>query len=479
MPRWAKQSGPGGNRTLRLGILLLAISLLMGANRAWPDELGTVLVSKLNVRAGPGRQFPVLTQLSKGAQVRIAGRENGWLKINQEGSTGYILDQGALVQVAMTAAAPDPASLPGLPELKEAGLAAEDVRKQFEASKAELAATEHREREVIKSLNAAQEELDLARKQVREAEAALAELRTEIERIEQDCADLAKEIDVNEAYASQRLVALYKLNWVGRIEVLATAESFFDVVSRQAALSRILNHDEALLEKLHKEQRTQEILLEQLNARQSEKRSLELTLTARIAQLKTEHDRRGTLLEKVRTQKSLAHLAMLDLQTAAHQLDSALQLLQTAPENKAQTAFAAAASPFDAYKGLLNWPVKGKILTFFGPSRDEKYNVTHFKSGINIQAERGEPIRAVSNGYTVFANWFKGFGNMLIIDHGDHYYTVYAHLEEIFKDRGDQVEKDEVIATVGDSGSLVGPALHFEVRHHGKPMDPLQWIKKG
>jgi murein hydrolase activator len=67
---------------------------------------------------------------------------------------------------------------------------------------------------------------------------------------------------------------------------------------------------------------------------------------------------------------------------------------------------------------------------------------------------------------------------MLIIDHGDHYYTVYAHLEEVFKIKGDRVEKDEVIATVGDSGSLMGPGLHFEVRHHGKPMDPLQWIKK-
>jgi septal ring factor EnvC (AmiA/AmiB activator) len=105
--------------------------------------------------------------------------------------------------------------------------------------------------------------------------------------------------------------------------------------------------------------------------------------------------------------------------------------------------------------------------------------VTNFQSGISIKAERGEPIRSVSDGHVIFANWFKGFGNMMIVDHGDHYYTVYAHLEEVFKVKGDRVDRGEVIATVGDSGSMRGPALHFEVRHHGKPIDPLKWIQKG
>ena len=68
---------------------------------------------------------------------------------------------------------------------------------------------------------------------------------------------------------------------------------------------------------------------------------------------------------------------------------------------------------------------------------------------------------------------------MIIINHGDNYYTVYAHAEELFMSKGDTVEMGEVVATVGDSGSMIGPSLHFEVRHHGKPVDPLKWIKKG
>ena len=138
-----------------------------------------------------------------------------------------------------------------------------------------------------------------------------------------------------------------------------------------------------------------------------------------------------------------------------------------------------AEKPFAALKGLLMMPVKGKIVSFFGHYKDRRFNVTQFQSGINIRADRGEPIRAVYSGQTLFSSWFKGFGNMIIIDHGDHYYTVYAHLEEQFKSKGDPVEAGEVIATVGDTGSLTGAGLHFEVRHHGKPMNPLGWIKKG
>ena len=123
-------------------------------------------------------------------------------------------------------------------------------------------------------------------------------------------------------------------------------------------------------------------------------------------------------------------------------------------------------------------PVSGKVITRFGLFKNTRYNVANFRSGIDIRADRGEPVRAVSSGKILYSSWFKGYGNMLIIDHGDSYYTVYAHAEEIFKKKGESVDIGEVIATVGDSGSMVGPGLYFEVRHHGKPTDPLVWIKK-
>jgi septal ring factor EnvC (AmiA/AmiB activator) len=122
-------------------------------------------------------------------------------------------------------------------------------------------------------------------------------------------------------------------------------------------------------------------------------------------------------------------------------------------------------------------PVKGKIVSLFGKFKNTRYQILNFRSGIEIQTDRGEPIAAVFAGKILYADWFKGYGNMIIIDHGENYYTVYAHIEEAFKSTGDDVDAGEVIATVGDTGSITGPKLYFEVRHHGKPLDPMQWLE--
>lgn len=464
----------------------LLILILLGATLAWTPaamgaEIGTVLVSDLNVRSGPGVRFPPVTQLARGLEVRIVGREKGWLKIERNGLSGFIRHRPEFIRITTIDESPAAAHpQPGQIELKKSRQDTENIQEQLKASQGEVASMARKEKAVLKEFNQTERTLSRTRQQVHAAQAGLAALEDKITEITRRSADLEKQIRSNEAYASQRLVALYKLNWVGRIQLLATADSFFDFVHRKSSLERILGQDEALLQKLHQDRMALDSLLEQLNAKKAERRSLELTLKERLAKLKAGQTQRTALLHAIRSEKALALAALAALKEAAQELDATVRDLKPLePEPPSEPMGAEAYKPFDAYKGLLSWPVRGKIISLFGPYRDEKYKVMNFQSGINIQAERGEPIHAVSDGYAIFANWFKGFGNMIIIDHGNHYYTVYAHLEEVFKVKGDQVQKGEVIATVGDSGSLLGPALHFEVRYHGKPMDPLDWIKKG
>ena len=123
-------------------------------------------------------------------------------------------------------------------------------------------------------------------------------------------------------------------------------------------------------------------------------------------------------------------------------------------------------------------PVKGKVTTDFGLFKNTRFNVINFRSGIDIQADRGEPIRAVSSGKILYSSWFKGYGKMMIVDHRNGYYTLLAHLSETLKNVGEKVNKGEVVALVGDTGSLKGPMLYFEGRYHGEPKDPLDWIAK-
>jgi septal ring factor EnvC (AmiA/AmiB activator) len=463
-------------RKATISILLVA-GILTGTNQATARQIGTILVSDLRMRSGPGTDYRVVGDLAEGIRVPILGRQDGWLQIEHGGLQGYILDRDDFVVVSGSEAAGSPDVQGGFKDLSPS---AENINEQLRQSQSDLDTITRKEKAVLDEFNTTEEALDKGRQQVRGAQAELAELNARIDEIEAQSQDLEKELRTGEAYAAKRVTALYKLNWVGKIHLLATADSFFDFVHRRSALQRILGQDEAFLDALNNDKIALESLLTQLNTKKAEKRSLELTLKDRVSRLNAQQNQRKTLLEKIRGEKTLElaaldalHQAALDLDTAVEHIEPSVRKVEPPVESKIDD------KPFDAYKGLLSWPVKGKILSFFGPHRNKKYAVNNFQSGINIQAERGEPIRCVADGYTIFSSWFKGFGNMMIVDHGDHYYTVYAHLEEVFKVKGDRVEKNEVIATVGDSGSMIGPALHFEVRHHGKPIDPMQWIRKG
>jgi len=133
-----------------------------------------------------------------------------------------------------------------------------------------------------------------------------------------------------------------------------------------------------------------------------------------------------------------------------------------------------ATGPFSAQKGRLRLPVRGELIGRFGAQRSSG---TASAKGVFIRAAEGEQIRAVAPGRVVYADWMRGFGNLLIVDHGEGYLTVYANNESLLKQSGDEVSLGEPLATAGRSGGNEETGLYFEMRHLGKPFDPLSWVK--
>lgn len=132
--------------------------------------------------------------------------------------------------------------------------------------------------------------------------------------------------------------------------------------------------------------------------------------------------------------------------------------------------------PFRTLKGKLPWPSVGRIRYKFGTPRgsgDLNWQ------GVLVTAQPGTPVHAVSHGRVAFADWLRGFGLMMIIEHGDGYMSLYGHSESMFKDVGDWVEAGELIAKVGDSGGREMSGLYFEIRHRGTPVDPVRWCAQG
>lgn len=130
--------------------------------------------------------------------------------------------------------------------------------------------------------------------------------------------------------------------------------------------------------------------------------------------------------------------------------------------------------PFKERRGDLGWPLEGELAVRFGDDR----GVGQMRwSGLVIEAQSGATVRAVSAGHVVFADWLRGMGLLLILDHGDGYMSLYGHNEAIYKEAGDWVQPGEVIAVVGASGGRRKPGLYFEIRAGGKPVDPLEWLR--
>jgi septal ring factor EnvC (AmiA/AmiB activator) len=353
---------------------------------------------------------------------------------------------------------------------------ARDISREIEKGRAKIQKFTDEETGIIQQLNQADRALNRSRKRT-------ASIGREIDRLDKLISDttvasenLVKQIQANEQYVANRLIALYKLNWLGTFNVLASAENLQELLHRKKAIELILAQDEKVIQNLIDNRLEFEKVRSRLKKHRNEKRQKANAYLKQIKRMARERKKRSHLLAYVRKEKSAQLAAIESLKKAARDLDEKIRNLGLGA-NGGLTGEYRAGESFQSYKGLLKLPVKGRIISLFGEFKNTRYQVLNFRSGIEIQTERGEPIQAVYAGKVLYADWFKGYGNMIIIDHGDHYYTVYAHIEEAFKTNGDSVETGEVIATVGDTDSISGPKLYFEVRHHGKPLDPMLWIE--
>jgi murein DD-endopeptidase MepM/ murein hydrolase activator NlpD len=117
-------------------------------------------------------------------------------------------------------------------------------------------------------------------------------------------------------------------------------------------------------------------------------------------------------------------------------------------------------------------------VTGFGRETHPRFGTETVRTGIDIEAAEGTPIRAVAPGAVAYRGWLKGYGNLLVLDHGDGYYTLYAHASQILVDEGDQVKGGELVGRVGETGSVEGPRLHFEVRYQSRAEDPQLWLRR-
>ena len=355
---------------------------------------------------------------------------------------------------------------------------AEALQFNLREQETDLDRVKRQEGDVLNALDRTNQTLQRHQRQAAALKVEMEELEQKIASTQAAVQDLAQRIRILEAFLSRRLVALYKISRLGAMQLLLPADSVVGALKRQAAIERILSYDEQSRQTMAAHYAGLQELQAQLMSHQEAKRLRVAEYERQTAAVYRERSHREALLARIRSQQEIQRSTIESLKEATRELEREIQSLSRRFEGEVLRT-PASSKPLASMKGLLIFPVKGKILNSYGPYRYPRLNIQAFRNGIDIAAERGEPVRAVYAGTVLYASWFRAYGNIVVIDHGDHYYTVYAHLEDVFKSVDHKVEAGDVIATVGDSGAMGATGLYFELRHHDRPLDPIDWLNRG
>ncbi len=431
------------------------------------EEVGLVNVDGLNMRQDAGRDFPVIKVIKKDRRFRILKRRGDWLQVIEDGDVGWIYggEDFVTLQPARSLGVGDAA------DLENVRMQAGEIERWIREQESAIADFSEKENKIVAALHRTDLELHRTRRRAADITAELEKIEAEIVRLEAEIETLSAAIHKERGYAEKRLVALYKLSILGEMNLLASATSFQDLLKQKAAVRKIIGRDCRMIGQLVTRAEALTSLMKAHQTNKARQTSLENEYRSAIDRLEGENEKRRQIFSDIKTRKENRRAALKYLMDAAERLDNTLAAVNRGPDIDDKKI-----KSFSGFKGLLKIPVNGRIVSGYGKYTEPRSGAAYFRKGIVIRAERGEPIRAVFSGQTVFAGWLRGHGNVIIIDHGDSFHTVYAHAEDLFRAEGDAVTTGEVIATVGDSGALGGPAVYFEIRHHGNSVDPLHWI---
>jgi murein DD-endopeptidase MepM/ murein hydrolase activator NlpD len=219
-----------------------------------------------------------------------------------------------------------------------------------------------------------------------------------------------------------------------------------------------------IIEKEHHQETKIRTVADRKKEVDNEKRSLQSTSA-----------KKKKLLSSVRNEKSQREKAIKELKEQENNLQQLIQKLEEARILAEREGLKGGGPVGEAY-GKLPWPVKGEIITKFGTNYNPIYKTRIPSQGIDISARLGTAVKAIEAGKIEYADWWQTFGKMVIVNHGGGYYTLYAHLNEIYVLNGAEVLRGQRIGTVGKTGSLKGPYLHFELRKGKEALDPLKWL---
>ena len=343
-----------------------------------------------------------------------------------------------------------------------------EVRQEIARLERELERMSGRERGLLEELERLSAEASLREAELREVDLRLEALGSRIRDRGSELERLRGEQAERRRYLEFRLRELYKAGPDEPLRRLVRGEDAEDYWRALRYASLLSQHDAAVLRDFRIDDERLAAQHESLLADRAELAATREGLTAARARLAEARARQERALVELRSDRRRREGALAELGEAARGLD--------------RVASGAAGSPLSggldarAFRGLLDWPARGPVSTRFGATTHPRFGTEVPHPGWDIDAPAGSDVHSVFPGVVAYAEWMRGYGLTAIVDHGHGVLSIYAHAAVLLVERGERVGRGEVLGKVGETGSLRGPHVYFELRVDGKPVDPAAWL---
>jgi septal ring factor EnvC (AmiA/AmiB activator) len=360
-------------------------------------------------------------------------------------------------------------------------LSAQQLDQQIQQNEAQLEQTRQRLADVENQLAdlTGREQAGLARlasleEQIGLTRSYLARLRNQAAARSSEVGQVARQIEKTSAEAAarkealgRRLIAIYKYGQLNPLTALLSTRSVPEVYRKMLYLRWVVRADQRLAAELSQMNLDLALQRSQLIAAQTELDRLQREQLDQQAKLNLVIAAESALLKKVRNEKEMGKALQQQLTESAGRLQNLLADLQRRKERSLPET----TTEFETGKGNLPWPLRGKVIATFGSQVHPRYKTKTSNLGIDIKAPPSAAVRAVAAGRVAYADQFMGYGNLVIVDHGGGFYTLYANLTEMSAQVGTEV-------AAGTKVGIVTDYLHFEIRKDGKSVNPIDWLKR-
>ena len=304
-------------------------------------------------------------------------------------------------------------------------------------------------------------------------EAGIASKRRAQERARSAAAVAGRRATLAERDLRRWLVEMYKAGPSRDLRLVLTASSPGELAGAQRAAEALAREESRRVGAILDERARLDAAVHDLEETQASLQGLLADKARRQVDLTTARKTKNHLLSDIRARQQSGEQALMALVQVERDLQTLLQSLPGVPGGGATPSYG-----LPRFRGLLNWPVRGEVSIPFGNVRHPRFATQVPHPGLEIASPPGEPVRALFDGRVAFSAWFRGYSQMIVIDHGDEYLSIYGQLGERLVEAGQEVRRDQPIARTGEQGTFGATGLYFEVRHHGKAEDPVPWLRR-